>query len=166
MKNGDITWCPRVAGGGILDFQEGLDLLQCSGSARMKGSSSDTVCCDFYSELYIPNRSALSLVSSQFISGSPADALHQLRETSSCHLCFLDDYPKWPCFVIFVENQLSETKNWRGSGWWFVTFFIFPYIGNNNTNRRPGICQKAILSFLFKTSHWCFCLGFHDPIHN
>jgi hypothetical protein len=23
---------------------------------------------------------------------------------------------------------------WKMAGWWFGTFFIFPYIGNNNPN--------------------------------
>ena len=32
---------------------------------------------------------------------------------------------------------------WRVSGWWFGTFFIFPYIGNNHPNWRTHIFQRG-----------------------
>jgi hypothetical protein len=32
---------------------------------------------------------------------------------------------------------------WFLTGWWFGTFFVFPYIGNNNPNWRPHIFQRG-----------------------
>jgi hypothetical protein len=31
-----------------------------------------------------------------------------------------------------VQGQLSDIE--QRTGWWFGTFFIFPYIGNNHPN--------------------------------
>ena len=32
---------------------------------------------------------------------------------------------------------------WFLTGWWFGTFFVFPYIGNNNPNWRTHIFQRC-----------------------
>ena len=38
-------------------------------------------------------------------------------------------------FRSFLEPQNCRLERWNPrSGWWFGTFFIFPYIGNNHPN--------------------------------
>ena len=42
----------------------------------------------------------------------------------------------WPWFKRIVEKNwmISDSKTSFLTGWWFGTFFIFPYIGNNHPN--------------------------------
>ena len=49
-------------------------------------------------------------------------------------------------FSIFfrVPGEESLPKGSIYSGWWFGTFFIFPYIGNNHPNWRTHIIQRGI----------------------
>ena len=42
-------------------------------------------------------------------------------------------------FTLFCST--TQRKTW--SGWWFGTFFIFPYIGNNHSNWRTHIFQRG-----------------------
>ena len=46
-------------------------------------------------------------------------------------------------------------QNWE-SGWWFGTFFIFPYIGNNHPNWRSYCSEgfKPPTSFLLFWQNW------------
>ena len=50
--------------------------------------------------------------------------------------------------TCFLSNFwcLSGANKWysrTSSGWWFGTFFIFPYIGNNDPNWRTHIFQRG-----------------------
>ena len=51
-------------------------------------------------------------------------------------ICF--DLPSPPVLlraaVVFVAGQCRPTVPGSISGWWFGTFFIFPYVGNNHPN--------------------------------
>ena len=49
--------------------------------------------------------------------------------------CNMDFSSGW--FQIFVFFNFNYT------GWWFGTFFIFPYIGNHNPNWRTHVFQRG-----------------------
>ena len=42
--------------------------------------------------------------------------------------CFL----RW--FASKIDYSPVSLERWKYTGWWFGTFFIFPYIGNNHPN--------------------------------
>ena len=50
-----------------------------------------------------------------------------------------EEHPKWEIMGKNKQNMTIFLWRTRGSmsksGWWFGTFFICPYIGNNNPNR-------------------------------
>ena len=68
-------------------------------------------------------RSPSNCSSNQWRNGGPAcrDSMCWHIATSSWHQCHREQI-----------HQSGDIKH--SSGWWFGTFFIFPYIGNNNPN--------------------------------
>ena len=54
---------------------------------------------------------------------------------------------------------------WSLAGWWFGTFFIFPYIGNNHPNwliffRGVQTTNQLItMEFFFQVASWVQCFG-------
>ena len=55
-----------------------------------------------------------------------------------CPQCFRQTDVQRQFFVPFDFQECSNLQNYRSckyqSGWWFGTFFMFPYIGNNHPN--------------------------------
>jgi hypothetical protein len=45
----------------------------------------------------------------------------------------MDVFAWW--IVVDSYGRYTQAQSWNlQSGWWFGTFFIFPYIGNNHPN--------------------------------
>ena len=55
----------------------------------------------------------------------------------ACWTDFPSNKPPWLWISSAIE-QFDDTGGYQYStiiaGWWFETFFIFPYIGNNDPN--------------------------------
>ena len=54
------------------------------------------------------------------------------------------------CQLIWASKPVKQVtilsmglQSWANTGWWFGTFFIFPYIGNNYPNWRSHIFQRG-----------------------
>ena len=45
--------------------------------------------------------------------------------------------------TLHTSLDIMEHPQWQYTGWWFGTFFIFPYIGNSNPNWRTHIFQRG-----------------------
>ena len=102
----------------------------------MGSASSDTACCGFFFELYIPNISTWSLVSSVFIWSSTV-SIHQLRHV------FLYDHPQVALLRHFCWEKLLRLYSEQEVPWSNPPFFTIIPIPYCTKHSKSSVHSKS-----------------------